>query len=75
MYHKQIWTGKIPEKIKIFLWLIANDVVLTKDNLSKRKWQDDPKCFFCECVETINHLFFLCHVGCLVSSCSMFWSL
>jgi len=37
-YHKKIWKGKIPAKIKIFLWLMMNNAVLTKDNLLKRKW-------------------------------------
>lgn len=36
-YHKKIWQGKIPAKIKIFLWLVLNNAVLTKDNLVKRK--------------------------------------
>jgi len=57
IYHKRIWKGKIPEKIKIFLWLMANDAILTKDNLSKTNWQGDPSCVFCDSVETISHLF------------------
>ena len=65
---KRNWKGKIPAKIKIFLWLMSNDVVLTKDNLLKRKWQGDPTCVFCECDETIPHLFFGCKSN-LVSHC------
>jgi hypothetical protein len=33
-----IWKAKIPYKIKIFTWLLENNVVLTKDNMAKRKW-------------------------------------
>lgn len=62
-YHKRIWKGKIPEKIKIFLWLIANDAILTRENMKKRNWQGDPSCVFCECFETVNHLFFQCPVS------------
>jgi len=51
--HKRIWKGKIPEKIKIFLWLMSNDAILTKDNLKKRKWQGDPNYVFCDYEETI----------------------
>lgn len=58
IYHKRIWKGKIPEKIKIFLWLLTNDVVLSRDNLRRRKWQGDPSCVFCNSVETASHLFF-----------------
>lgn len=62
-YHRRIWKGKIPEKIKIFLWLLTNDAILTKDNLLKRKWQGDARCMFCEENETIDHLFFQCPVA------------
>ena len=37
IYRKRIWKGKIPAKIKIFLWLMTNNAILTKDNLQKRK--------------------------------------
>lgn len=36
-FHKRIWKGKIPAKIKIFLWLMSCGAILTKDNLHKRK--------------------------------------
>jgi hypothetical protein len=62
-YHKRIWKGKIPEKLKIFLWLMTNEAILTKDNLRKRNWQGDPSCVFCDCVETISYLFFQCPVA------------
>jgi hypothetical protein len=61
-FHKRIWKGKILAKIKIFLWLMSCGAILTKDNLRKRNWQGDPSCVFCECVETIAHLFFQCPV-------------
>lgn len=63
LYHKKIWKGKIPAKIKIFLWLIWNGAILTKDNMVKRKWQGDPKCYFCQNNESVNHLLFQCSVA------------
>jgi hypothetical protein len=33
----RIWKAKIPYKIKIFLWLVENGAILTKDNMNKRK--------------------------------------
>jgi hypothetical protein len=33
--NKKIWRVKIPLKIKIFLWYIKKEVVLTKDNLAR----------------------------------------
>lgn len=55
VYHKLIWKGKIPAKIKIFMWLMINDAILTKDNLIRRKWKGDPACHFCDNHESISH--------------------
>jgi hypothetical protein len=58
--NKFIWKPKIPLKIKIFLWYLQRGVILTKDNLTKRNWVGSQKCCFCDCNETIKHLFFNC---------------
>jgi zinc-binding in reverse transcriptase len=55
--YSQTWNSTIPLKIKIFLWLIQQNKILTKDNHLKRKWQGDPKCIFCGNLEIVNHLF------------------
>jgi hypothetical protein len=34
--YKKVWSAKMPTKIKIFMWLIEQDAILTKDNLLKR---------------------------------------
>jgi hypothetical protein len=60
------WKAKIPLKIKIFLWYLRNGVVLTKDNLVKRKWKGCTKCCFCAGQESIRHLFFVCPMAKLV---------
>jgi hypothetical protein len=52
--------NKIPLKVKIFL-VFMKGVVLTKDNLAKRNWQDNKRCCLCANDETIQHLFFYCH--------------
>jgi hypothetical protein len=65
---KHIWKSKIPAKIKIFLWLVANEAILTKDNLLKRRWRGDPLCYFCHQPETTNHLLFTC------STAKVIWS-
>lgn len=56
LYHKKIWKGKILAKIKIFLWLILNDSILTKDNMLKRNRHGDPTCCFCRTDESALHL-------------------
>jgi len=68
VFNKRIWTRKIPQKIKIFLWLLSKGALLTKDNLRRRNWNGDPSCAFCDCVETISHLFFQCPVARVVWS-------
>ena len=35
---KHIWKTRIPHKIKIFLWLVEQNAILTKDNMIRRKW-------------------------------------
>lgn len=58
-----IWKLKVPLKIKAFLWYLKKGVLLTKDNLIKRKWKGGSKCCFCDKDETIQHLFFDCHMA------------
>jgi hypothetical protein len=58
-----MWRLKLPLKIKIFSWYLRRGVILTKDNLAKRNWNGNKKCVFCSREETIQHLFFDCHVA------------
>jgi hypothetical protein len=60
---KKIWKGKVPAKIKIFLWLVANNAILTKDNMKKRNWKGDPECYFCQSEESVTHLLFSCPIA------------
>lgn len=62
-YHKKIWKSKVPAKIKIFLWLVLNNAILTKDNMIRRNWVGDPICYFCPLEESVNHLLFQCSMS------------
>lgn len=62
-YHKLIWKGRVPARIKIFLWLVINDAILTRDNLMKRRWKGEPTCCFCDLNESVSHLLFECSVA------------
>jgi hypothetical protein len=42
------------------MWFLNSKVLLTKDNLAKRKWNGCQKCCFCNESETIHHLFLTC---------------
>ena len=63
LHYKHIWKAKIPYKIKIFMWLVENNAILTKDNLIRRHWIGDLTCCFCAENENIDHLFFLCPIA------------
>jgi hypothetical protein len=56
---KYIWKMKVPLKIKVLMWFLHRKVLLTKDNLIKRNWTSNEKCYFCDNKESI-HLFFDC---------------
>jgi hypothetical protein len=34
--YKFLWKSKLPQKIKVFMWLVVRNKILTKDNLKKR---------------------------------------
>lgn len=55
-----LWKIKVPLKIRIFLWLITQKSILTKDVLLHRGWKGDARCQFCGTTETIDHLFLHC---------------
>jgi hypothetical protein len=50
---REIWSSRFPEKIKIFMWLLEQKAILTKDNMIKRKWQGAPGCYFCQPLKTV----------------------
>jgi hypothetical protein len=55
-----IWKAPIPLKVKIFLWLLKKNKVLTKLNLVKKGWLGPIDCPFCGLPESIDHLFVEC---------------
>jgi hypothetical protein len=52
-------SSKFPLKIKVFMWPLYKNAILTKDNMLKRNWQGDQHCKFCDKDENIIHLFFI----------------
>ena len=56
-----IWKVKAPLKIRAFLWVVINKLILTWDNLMKRNWQGPWFCVMCVAKEeTVDHLFLRC---------------
>jgi hypothetical protein len=46
--------------MKKISWYLLRGLILTKDNLVKRKWQGNNRCVCFHHEETIKHLFFQC---------------
>uniref|UniRef100_A0A453SF15 Reverse transcriptase zinc-binding domain-containing protein n=1 Tax=Aegilops tauschii subsp. strangulata TaxID=200361 RepID=A0A453SF15_AEGTS len=42
------------------MWFVHKQVILTKDNLIKRRCVGSSRCYFCDQNETIQHLFIEC---------------
>jgi hypothetical protein len=61
--YNMIWKAKIPLNIKIYIWMVAQKAILTKDNMIVRGWQGDPGCNFCGSLETVDHLLFSCPIA------------
>jgi hypothetical protein len=57
--YKWLWKAKIPLKIKVFIWQILQNAIITRDNMKKRKWPGNPCCSFCNLKESCNHLYSL----------------
>jgi hypothetical protein len=41
------------------MWLVAQDAILTKDNMIRRHWQGGPSCYFCGEPKNRGYLFLL----------------
>jgi hypothetical protein len=61
--YRFLWKTKLPQKIKVFLWLVVRNKILTKDNLKKRSWKGSSECCFCGGLKSIDHLFFKCSIA------------
>ncbi|KAL9411912.1 hypothetical protein AB3S75_045503 [Citrus x aurantiifolia] len=59
-----IWKLAMPEKVKIFLWRAAHDLLPTAENLWKKKVLQEPMCQSCCChVETVSHALVECNMA------------
>lgn len=58
-----VWQLRVPPKIHVFLWLFANNKLMTRDNLRKRHIIKPLDCVYCTEDESVTHLFFDCVVA------------
>jgi hypothetical protein len=66
---KNIWKTKLPLKIKVFLWQVANNRLQTATELTKRAWKGGSKCCLCGRREDKDHIFFKCSLAQFVWCC------
>jgi hypothetical protein len=53
----EVWNWQIPLRIKLFCWLMFENIILTWDNLSKRGFFGPSRCVLCgEREESLKHL-------------------
>jgi zinc-binding in reverse transcriptase len=60
-----LWKICVPEKVKIFLWLLEQNSILTQQNLLKKGRLHLTTCVMCklQIIEISNHLFLHCTVA------------
>ncbi|KAJ1689817.1 hypothetical protein LUZ63_013972 [Rhynchospora breviuscula] len=61
-FHPFLWKMKSPPRVKIFLWLLLQDRLLTQQNLIMRGWPSATSCSNCNggFIESADHLFLQC---------------
>ena len=60
----KIWKSKVHDRLKMFLWRVASDILPTKDKLTSFFPAMDPKCPLCDASpESSLHLFVYCQAA------------
>jgi hypothetical protein len=52
-----VWKTKAPLKIRIFLWQVINDKILSYEQLKKRNWPGFVTCKLCGLLESTSRIF------------------
>jgi hypothetical protein len=55
-----IWTAKLPVKIKMFIWQACNDEIQSVDELARKNWTGPTDCKLCGQFESTKHIFVQC---------------
>jgi ribonuclease HI len=58
---KGIWSSKIPNAVKTFMWRACQNLLPTRENLAKRNIIKDPSCTICGLeIESTEHILWEC---------------
>ena len=58
-----MWKCNIPLKVKIFLWMAAQDRIQSSVQLKKKQWSGPEKCAVCDQLKTTYHILFQCPIA------------
>jgi hypothetical protein len=58
-----VWDLKISPRVQIFLWILSQNKIMTRDNLRHRGILKPLVCELCSELESFKHLFFDCLVS------------
>jgi hypothetical protein len=60
-WYNELWKWQLPLKVKLFIWLMLEQRILTWENLNKRGFNGPSRCVLCGISEeTMSHLFVEC---------------
>lgn len=61
-YQKRLWKLKVPTKVRVFLWILLQDQILSQEIMHKRGCHVQQGCAMCgdNEIETTIHLIWLC---------------
>lgn len=55
--------SRVPLKIRVFLWQLLQDQILSREQLLKRNGPGDGKCILCGNIENADHVVLSCPVA------------
>lgn len=61
-FYRILWKIKAPSKVRVFIWLLVRNKILTQQVLAKRGIHAVPHCVLCnqDILEDRNHIFWIC---------------
>jgi hypothetical protein len=69
VFTPSVWKLNVPPRVHVFIWLVSDNKILTRDDLSKRQLVQDKRCLFCSDLESVEHLCFECDIIKMVWNC------
>ena len=59
---RSIWKQKVPSRVAFFVWIVALGMILTIDNLCKKKVLILDWCYMCKSNGVVDHILLYCPI-------------